>query len=385
MSLRELNTLAATGLAHMWDPEKHLFCFRLKRAPDGIVREGLSCRYTIMAILGLHRLETARRESSPIGIRAVVDDLLDNTDWIDNIGDLGLLVWLCALVAPARLEETYSKLNVKDALARFPKTRKGLTMELAWLLSGLAHAALVERNKLPNLAVQAIKTYGMLTANQGRHGIFGHLARNGSMTGVLRGRVGSFADQVYPIYALSKFAQAYQNQPALEAARICAEAICKAQGSLGQWWWHYDASTGKVFQRYPVYAVHQHGMAPLALFALSEAAGLDFSESIYKGLRWIDGNNELNRNLREPSFQLVWRSVYRRSLGKMYIREFGDFLRNTASAVSADELDITFECRPYELGWLLYAFGGRDHDAVFHWSSPQTLNTIPITRLGDQE
>ena len=63
---------------------------------------------------------------------------------------------------------------------------------------------------------------------------------------------------------------------------------------MGQWWWHYDSLTGNVFQRYPVYAVHQHGMAPMALFALADAARLDFSQSICNGLAWIyGGNNEL--------------------------------------------------------------------------------------------
>jgi len=75
--------------------------------------------------------------------------------------------------------------------------------------------------------------------------------------------------------------------------RTCAEAICRMQGPSGQWWWHYDARNGRIFERYPVYAVHQDGMAPMALFALGEVARLDFSEPIYKGLAWISGNNEL--------------------------------------------------------------------------------------------
>jgi len=343
----------------MLDPVKQLFCYRLNQTPQGLVREGVSHRYTVMSLLGLHRLEAGGRRSLPVDTRRVFDALQADLVWADNIGDLGLLLWLCAVTRPERLEKIYSDLDVKGALARFPGARKGVTMELAWFLSGLAHAALAGGHNLPDLSALTAKTFSLLAANQGKHGTFGHLARSGSAIGALRGRIGSFADQVYPIYALAKFGEAFQNRIALKSAQSCAEAICLAQGSLGQWWWHYDASTGKVFQRYPAYAVHQHGMAPLALFALGDASGLDFSESIYKGLAWICGNNELSFDLRETSSNLVWRSVYRGNTSKMYVREFVDFLRGTSSPASAGDLRITFECRPYELGWLLYAFAGR--------------------------
>ena len=362
LDVPEICALAANGLVAMLDPVKQLFCYRLNQTPQGPVREGLSHRYTVMSLLGLHRLEAGGRRSLPVDTRRVFDALHADLAWADNIGDLGLLLWLCGLTRPEHLEKIYSDLDVKGALARFPGAGKGVTMELAWFLSGLAHAALAGGYNLPGLPALTAKTFSLLTANQGKHGTFGHLAGGGSVIGALRGRIGSFADQVYPIYALAKFGEAFQNRTALESAQRCAEAICRAQGSLGQWWWHYDAVTGKVFQRYPVYAVHQHGMAPLALFAFGDAAGLDFSESIYKGLAWIGGNNELSRDLREPSSNLIWRSVYRGNTGKMYIREFADFLRGASGPASAGDLMITFECRPYELGWLLYAFAGRASD-----------------------
>ena len=40
----------------------------------------------------------------------------------------------------------------------------------------------------------------------------------------------------------------------------CAHGLCQAQGALGQWWWHYDSLRGRVFEGYPVFSVHQHGM-----------------------------------------------------------------------------------------------------------------------------
>jgi len=359
LDVTELCDLAANGLVAMLDPEKQLFCHRLNRTPQGLVREGLSPRYTVMSLLGLHRLETGGRQGGPVDTRRVFDALLTDLAWVDNIGDLGLLLWLCAVTRPERLEEIYSDLDVRGALARFSGARKGVTMEVSWFLSGLAHAALAGGHKLTDLPELSAKTFSLLTANQGTHGTFGHSSRSGSAMGALRGRIGSFADQVYPIYALAKFGEAFQNRAALEHSRSCADAICRAQGSLGQWWWHYDALTGKVFQRYPVYAVHQHGMAPFALFALADVAGLDFSKSIYKGLAWIYGTNELALDLRDAPSNLVWRSVFRRNPAGTYLKELVDFLRGIPSPVPAGDLKIKLECRPYELGWLLYAFAGR--------------------------
>jgi hypothetical protein len=342
----------------MLEPEQRLFCYRLNQTPNGMVREGVSHRYTIMSLLGLHRFQAGGQRSLPVDTTSILDALLVDLEWIDNLGDLGLMLWLCALSRPEHLEEIYSRLDVRSALARFGGVRDGVTMEIAWFLSGLAHAALAGGRGLQDLNGIAMQTFSLLSANQGKRGIFGHQARNRSTIGLLRGRFGSFADQVYPIYALAKYAEAFQSRAALREGQNCADAICRAQGPLGQWWWHYDAVTGKVLQRYPVYAVHQHGMAPLALFAIGDAAGLDFSESIYKGLTWIYGNNELNIDLRGTGSNLVWRSIYRWSPA-IYIQEFADYLRGHSSHLRADDFRIRFECRPYELGWLLYAFGGQ--------------------------
>src|SRR5208337_2321146 len=139
----------------------------------------------------------------------------------------------------------------------------------------------------------AVETYHRLIENQGDHGFFGHLNTKRSLAGRLRGQIGSFADQLYPIYALSKFATSFHVKEPLALALECAKAICRAQGKLGQWWWLYDSRTGRVLSRYPVYSVHQHGMAPMGLFALQEATGQNFTEAIYRGLQWVYGTNEL--------------------------------------------------------------------------------------------
>ena len=351
--------LSVQGLARMFDLEKQLFCYRLKGLSAGLEVEGLSHRYTMMSLLGLHRLEAAGIGRSPVNVRSTLAGLCRSVSWIDNIGDLGLLLWLCAVVSPGELEACYRTLDVPEALSHFSDAREKRTMELAWFLSGLAHAAMAGGYTLPGLTDLAVRTYSYLVRNQGDYGIFGHIGTNASFSGVIRGRIGSFADQVYPIYALAKFGQVFQNQQALERAQVCAEVICRAQGTLGQWWWHYDAGTGKVCERYPVYSVHQDGMAPMALLAVSEATGLDFSEFLYRGLAWIHGQNELDLDLRDTSRGLIWRCIYRQKSYKMYSDELKKFLWPQKSIRIVPDLMVLYECRPYHLGWLLYAFAGQ--------------------------
>jgi hypothetical protein len=356
-----LVNLALSGLVPMFDRESQLFCNRRWMSPAGLVNDGLSRRYTIMSLLGLVQSE-AYGHPALFDHRAVLGRLVSDTGWIDNAGDLGLLLWLGAVQSHGSVTDPCAALSLRDVLGHYPDAHQGSTMQLAWLLAGLAHRELSVRGHGQDEADTAFEAYKLIIGNQGPHGIFGHSATYRSPSGLFRGHIGSFADQVYPIYALAKFGQAYGVQPALQAAQRCAEAICRMQGPSGQWWWHYDARSGRVFQRYPVYAVHQDGMAPMALFALGEAMRSDFREPVYKGLAWIGGNNELGRELRDASSGLIWRSMYREASWSKRIDEVREFLSPGRAARPVNDLKVLLECRPYHLGWLLYAFAGRDCD-----------------------
>jgi hypothetical protein len=238
-------------------------------------------------------------------------------------------------------------------------------MELAWLLSGLAHAASIPGKRLLGLNDLAANIYRLLEGNQGSEGVFGHMSSRASLAGALRGQIGSFADQVYPVYALAKFGRILQVPSALKRAQSCAMAICRAQGPFGEWWWHYQSHSGRTLRLYPVYSVHQHGMAPMALFALGEATQVDFGEPIYKGLAWITGQNELGVDLRACSDGVVWRNLYPANKSLTNLLDAMKFL-GIPIAGSSDNLRINYECRPYELGWLLYAFANRQAGNEVH-------------------
>jgi hypothetical protein len=232
-------------------------------------------------------------------------------------------------------------------------------MELAWFLTGLTHASRAEQKRPPYLESLARQTYALLQSNQGKDGLFGHMARWNSLAGAVRGHVGSFADQVYPIIALAHFGEAFGVKEALQNSLQCANTICNLQGPLGQWWWHYDSTTGRVAGHYPVYSVHQHAMAPMALFAAQDACNADFREQIYKGLEWIGGANELRQSLEDKSASLVWRCIRPQKSTSSRGR-----LAALVGQETTGTLQILHECRPYELGWLLYAFAGRESKGI---------------------
>jgi len=311
----------------------------------------------MMTLLGLHRFVNRQGGKHPFDTEAIFQGLIKSVGWIRNLGDLGLLLWTCAETAPEALPELCSRLDLHNALDRFADGRARRTMELAWLLTGLAEARLA-CPALEELTGVAEDVYRVLHQNQWKHGFFGHSSRSASLAGKVRGRYGSFADQVYPIVALTAASRAFGWATALGRAKACGEAILRAQGQLGQWWWHYDCVTGAVVERYPVYSVHQDAMAPMALFALEDAGVLEARPAIVRGLQWIGGSNELGVDMRRITDGLVWRSLYhRRHFGSM-LRKFSVVLGSIADE-RTDDLVVCREDRPYHFGWVLYAFSGR--------------------------
>jgi hypothetical protein len=111
-----------------------------------------------------------------------------------------------------------------------------------------------------------------------------------------------------------------------------------------------------------VYSVHQHAMAPMALMDLVDAGGADHADAIHRGVRWLTTHPEALEELVDLRFDVVWRKVGRREPAKA-VRK----LMSVSTAIRPDwtppGLDRIFpanvvdhECRPYELGWLLYAW-----------------------------
>ncbi|GAC1664216.1 MAG: hypothetical protein NVS9B4_19540 [Candidatus Acidiferrum sp.] len=356
----ELIAMSLRGLRPMFNSLRQRFCYTLVQRPVGMTQEGLSPRYTVMTLLGLIEVEKAGGVS-PFNIDLILDSMLQDTSWPRSAGDFGLLAWLTAVRMPNKLPGLFARFKLETAFQEYDDLRRGLTMEMAWLLTGLCYAQLAGQPGIPDLTALAQQTYRALLANQGKGGFFGHLSRNKTTAGRFRGWLGSFADQVYPTIAFTRYSQAFRSSEALDRALQCGTGICRVQGPLGQWWWHYDSRTGKVASMYPVFSVHQEAMGPMALFPLVEATGRDFRENIYRGLQWIGTANELGQEMRDFSNNLVWRRMHPLPQFSMKMDVMLAQLHIYRDA-SKRPMGVLHECRPYELGWLLYAFAGRAHE-----------------------
>jgi hypothetical protein len=94
----------------------------------------------------------------------------------------------------------------------------------------------------------------------------------------------------------------------------------------------------------------------MALFALGRVAGLDFTESVMKGLEWIGGRNELQFDMRDRAHPVIWRSIRFSSRTLLLGQELRFWLDARPGGPAPTGLTVLRECRPYHLGWLLYAF-----------------------------
>jgi hypothetical protein len=349
--------VAGRGLPRMYDGTFFAHTLRAVETKDGGTErlEGISLRYTAMTALGLAHTDTATQMHALEG--GTIAELLQQTairaEQSSDIGAIALTAWAIAEVTGVFPAPLYAALS-RHLASGAPIS----TVECAWSLS----AALAARGLADTSGLIEAARAGLFSARSGSP-LFGHMIP-ASALGRLRSHIGCFADQVYPIQALSRLHACLGDIEALTAAEVCAERICALQGNRGQWWWHYDVRHGTVAEGYPVYSVHQHAMAPMALLELREAGGRDFFNHITNGLRWLDDHPETPGALIVPDKGVVWRKVARREPSK-FVRKAAAVGTALWSSFRLPAVDVLFpphhidrECRPYEFGLMLYAWLG---------------------------
>jgi hypothetical protein len=351
----ELNSLAVQSLISLFDEQQKSFCRRIELREHGFRREGISRRRTIIALLGLQRLAESGATIALDRV-AIQDAISKDTGWVGTAADLGLLTWFTAICAPDRLPALLDKFEFDTVLHTCADVRKRHTRGLAWLLAGIAHARRVNLRTLPDLTDMAVEAYHLLLDNQSEQGLFAHLGSPRSIREIPSTRFGTFADQMYAIYALTAFAREFEIEEPLESALRCANSVCALQGDRGQWWFLYDTRRGCVANRYPVCSAHQDGTAPTALFSLQEATNQTFHAAVQNGLSWIAANNELGVDLRSLDQSLIWDSIDAR-WRITRLRETACNYLHVSSPPRVKNLQIRYEARPDHFGWLLYAFG----------------------------
>jgi len=318
---------------------------------------GNNPRYALISLLGLAQANFLADESQSLVtyLWKKVTKIAGTWNW--SPGDIGLGLW--ASVLGKRGDSGFTVERARQSLAAHGA--KSDSVELAWILLGTSHAfaAGIEVNKASETASNAFsllrKLFNPDVALFYRHG------NPGLLRSVSR-RVPCFANQIYPVMALACYATTTKNAEAMRISTSCADNLCALQGRLGQWWWLYDAAQGGVVDGYPVFSVHQDGMAPMALRELERAGGRNYSAEIEKSLSWIYGGNELGESLVLESEGIVLRDIHRRGVGRTRRALAAATCcmgkkPTTARATSGRNFVVNHECRPYHLGWNLYAAG----------------------------
>jgi hypothetical protein len=353
--LRQLNTRAVETLSQLYQP--NLQAFRSQAGSTGHIFSSSRApgRESVIVLLGLRKLEQAG-DAHRFAIQDIESALFSDLSWVTGIGDLGLLLWYAALHAPGQLAGLCQRYDLTEAFDHACDSRESRTLPLSWFLAGLSQVRLAKCTPAASIADLAAETFQKLAQNQGEDGIFSH---RGARTWLDRcgvGRLGTFSDQAFSIYALAQFATAFEVTESLGAALDCASTLCGLQGSLGQWWWLYDSRQGTVSSHYPVCGINQAGIAPLALNALQRATGMDFQAPIQSGLRWIFGENELaedfSRSGGSSEFGVTRDSTLAR-YGEIVLTRLGI----TSGQSSRQEFRGGAGRSASGCGWLLYSLG----------------------------
>jgi hypothetical protein len=352
--IRQMREMAVRELQRMYLPEQGIFAFRIRKTPTGVQLEGVSRRYTAIALIGLAGESAATAERIFAGRNSgdVCGGLIADAQSTVDLGEAALTLWAARALAHPDAGKALERLRQMG-----PSGGSYPTVELAWCLTALC----VPSQSATDGALADAIAQRLLASFAPRAGLFPHWPV-GAARPWFRAHVACFADLVYPVQALSYYHMATGNAEAAEAAGRCGRQMCRLQGRDGQWWWHYDVRTGTVIERYPVYAVHQDGMAPMALHALKKACGEDCSAAIRRGLAWLVRSPEINASLLDAQADVIWRKVARKEPGKLSrniqvaCSRCHPALRMPLVGSLFPPIQVDYESRPYEMGWILHAW-----------------------------
>lgn len=321
------------------------FCYEV--AAPGLTPSGSSLRYTLICLLGLQRAKSAGLEVpiDPGELRDLVMDRIDEPEM--TAGDLALLMWADSRAGMSRIDAIAFRLHKKLG-AELPDL-EGL--ELSWLVIGAAEAGAYE------LCDLALERQLERASAPGR--LFTH--RDSGR----RARFPNFATQIYGVLALAVAARCgHLPDRALATARRVAGRLLELQRPDGGWPWIFDAKRGTVVEPYEIYSVHQDAMAPMALLELSEVTGEPkYRDAAIRGLDWIFGQNDLDREMLDRKAGILYRSIRRKGgfdRALLYANTATSSVGRAALSGLRGPIELNPTDRPYHLGWILEAWAGRE-------------------------
>ncbi len=349
--IRELVALALRERPGMRLPDG-MYCVQVHA--EDMKPRGRSLRYSTIVALGLLR---ARSAGYPVNgeIDELVELLLAQHDHPSlDPGDLGLLLWLDRRAGHDQAAALLASLDRRLLAAGGVAAREG--MEVAWIAIGASECVAGDARSPAEDLLRSARSQ-LCHGNRSRSGLLLHRAAGA------RRRFPNFATQSYGTLALTKMGRRGDHE-ALSAARGVADALLALQRADGGWPWIFDAERARVVEPYPIYTVHQDGMAPLALLELYEATRDErYRAAAVRGIDWIYGQNDLRRSMLDADRRILYRSIRRKSPWDRAL-----LYANTAAAVAgvsqrADwpgSLEVNRTDRPYHLGWVLEAWCGRE-------------------------
>ena len=355
-----LVSYALRGLRRCWMPEggRYSHIFRLD-APPETVNEAVpesDAFYTLNVLLGMSRLADDQTGDLP-DFRQTYDGCVrEAANPRFRAYACGMALWAgvqLGIAPPALVTERVL------AIAAERRERNRLTaQDVGMLVSGTTALAVAEGGIWRPVAETLIGHLRDHYYNP-RTRLFYNEAVG------LRRVFSSFASQVYSMLALYQYGEAFAAEWAVDIANDAAERIIGLQGDRGEWPWFYFVPGGHIADFYEVYSVHQHGMAPAFLHHAVAHGVPGAREALVRGFEWLFGENELGLSMLRPDLGMFYRSQLR--VGKLdtawpRVRRsiINAALRRDDAIERHDGLVLRNECRSYELGWILWSFGGRE-------------------------
>lgn len=319
--------------------------------------KGESIRYAAISQIGIAKWIKSHPQDSEC-LPGLWPRISAGFETITHIGDMALSVW-AGVDSQANDVDKFVK-----ALVKLWLEQAGIcnAVELGWVVQACTRLSCEKGDLSPEIEKVLKGAHGQLADLFNSQSSLFQRHNRGSMRQAVSRRVACFADQVYPIVAMSNYGMVFNDQRSIEMASSAVDQICKYQGQLGQWQWHYDVSGNKLSEEYPVFSVHQDSMAPMAILIGDKASNANHLKEIELGVRWLFGANELQQDLVLQDQGIVWRDIERCEPEKfsrsarglccvLGLKGVQRYLGNLFS-----KFKVNYECRPYHLGWILYAW-----------------------------
>jgi len=346
--------IAQKGLLQHFCHSSHLFSHVLTDTSKVQENKNLLSCHSIISLIGIAK----HKNSLDVDFNKTVEELIQLVLNDNNaIRESGLLLWLLSLINHSAIDKVMAYILSID----HKKILQTETMELAWLVIGLIYAYQREPTKKID---KTLKIYIelLITRFNLKTKLFVHRSKKHASWDI-RYNIANFADQIYSIYAISRYIKVTSDNKFCDIAEQCADSITLMQGELGQWWWHYDSNKGTVIEKYPVYSVHQDSMAPFALMALMEVSSKDYFPALKLGVKWLSGQNELSMNmLASNDNNFINRGINRTTVLNL-LRKVVTLSTKLNLPFSLPEkynkkeyLELMNWEHSYHLGWVLYTY-----------------------------